>query len=202
MSENPQLPVVRGDMPDTWIHGYMSMPREVKSARKLGSDLFNLENLNTLSGFWGGKNDKALPQVTQKALEEIHLFNEHTFGLAMSHGQAGYWAYGNDFESLRAQGFYDLIEFSWTEKAQHVTVADQLIAPVYSRKLKERAQSVKVDGGRIVVFNPLPREWSGIVTVQSNDDLKKALKNRATGEIINFSKDHNIYRFNVNHVPS
>ena len=31
MKEHPELPVVKGDMPDTWIHGYMSMPREVKS---------------------------------------------------------------------------------------------------------------------------------------------------------------------------
>ena len=33
IKENPQLEVVKGDMPDTWIHGYMSMPREVKAAK-------------------------------------------------------------------------------------------------------------------------------------------------------------------------
>ncbi len=202
MAENPQLPVVRGDMPDTWIHGYMSMPREVKSARKLGSDIFNLEAFNTLSEFWGEKTDQALPLVADQALEEIHLFNEHTFGLAMSHGHAGYWAYGNDFESMRAQGFYDPIEFSWREKGQHVTVADQLITPVFSRKIKELASSVQIDGERVVVYNPLPWERSGQVTLQTNADLKKALKNATTGEIIHFSKDHNIYRFNVDHVPS
>ena len=27
MKENPDLPIVRGDMPDTLIHGFMSMPR-------------------------------------------------------------------------------------------------------------------------------------------------------------------------------
>ncbi len=200
-AENPQLPVVRGDMPDTWIHGYMSMPREVKSARKLGKDIFNLEALNTLSEFWGGKTDKALPLIADQALEEIHLFNEHTFGLAMSHGHAGYWAYGNDFESKRTQGFYEPIEFSWQEKSQRVIVANQQIAPVMSQKLKELASSVKIDGERVVVYNPLPWERSGLVTVQTNSDLKKALKNVTTGEIIHFSKDHNIYRFNVSHVP-
>lgn len=201
-AEKPQLPVIRGDMPDTWIHGYMSMPREVKMARKLNSDIFNLQELNTLMGFWGGKNDPALTAVANEALEGIHLFNEHTFGLAMSHGHAGYWAYGNDFESLRAQGLYDPIEFSWQEKSQRVVGANQLFEPVVSQKLKELALSVKAEGERIVVFNPLPRERSGMVTVQTNNNLKKALKNLATGQIIRFSKDHNIYRFNVDRVPA
>lgn len=200
-AENPQLPVVRGDMPDTWIHGYMSMPREVKLARKLGGDIFNLQKLNTLVGLWGGKSDPTVPANANEALEGIHLFNEHTFGLAMSHGHAGYWAYGNDFESQRAQGFYEPIEFSWQEKSQRVVSADQRFAPVMSQKLKELAASVQVNGERIVVFNPLPRERSGLVTLHTNSNLKKALKDVATGRIIRFSKDHNIYRFNVAHVP-
>ncbi len=201
-AENPQLPVIRGDMPDTWIHGYMSMPREVKLARKLNSDIFNLQNLNTLMEYWGAKPDARLPAIANQALEGIHLFDEHTFGLAMSHGQAGYWAYGNNFESLRAQGFYDPIEFSWQEKSQRVVVADQLFEPVVSQKLKELALSVKTEGERIVVFNPLPHERSGLVTVQTSNNLKKAVKNLETGQIIHFSKDRNIYRFNVDRVPA
>jgi len=202
IAENPRLAVVRGDMPDTWIHGYMSMPREVKMARKLSADLFNLQELNTMMGFWGGKSNSSIQASAREALEGIHLFNEHTFGLAMSHGHAGYWAYGNDFESLRAQGFYEPIEFSWQEKSQRITGAWQLFAPVVSRTIKELALSINVDGERIVFFNPLPWERSGLVTVQTNDNLKNALKDLATGQIIRFSKDHNIYRFNVSKVPS
>ncbi len=33
IKEDPELPVVTGDMPDTWIHGYMSMPRETKISK-------------------------------------------------------------------------------------------------------------------------------------------------------------------------
>ena len=33
MKENAEIPVVRKDMPDTWIHGYMSMPEEIKISR-------------------------------------------------------------------------------------------------------------------------------------------------------------------------
>ncbi len=139
MTENPDLPVIRGDMPDTWIHGYMSMPREVKSARNIANDIINLESLQTHLAHWGGQQDNTLVHLTQNAMEKIHLFNEHTFGLAMSHGHGGYWAYGHDFEALRARGFYDPIEFSWKEKAYHMVQAEQLMLPAYSRKMKKLA---------------------------------------------------------------
>ena len=45
--ENPKLPVINGDMPDTWIHGFMSMPREVKDSRRINSDLGGIDWLDT-----------------------------------------------------------------------------------------------------------------------------------------------------------
>lgn len=200
-AENPQLPVIRGDMPDTWIHGYMSMPREVKMARKLSVDIFNLQKLNTLSGIWGDNTDEQISEKANNALEEIHLFNEHTFGLAMSHGHSGYWAYSNEFETQRALGWYDPIEFSWQEKSQRVIEANQCIAPLLSQKMKALAASVNIEGDRILIYNPLPWERSGQATLHTNNNLKKALKNIVTGEIIEFSKDHNVYRFAVDKVP-
>ena len=35
VAEKPDLPVVRGDTPDTWIHGLLSMPIETKTARNI-----------------------------------------------------------------------------------------------------------------------------------------------------------------------
>lgn len=201
MEEDPELPVIRGDMPDTWIHGYMSMPREVKSSRKISIDITNLENLNTLLPAWGGKTDKNLGLLTGNAMEKIHLFNEHTFGLSMSHGHSGYWAYNQDFENLRARGFYKTIEFSWDEKALHVRNAAQMVIPAVSRKMKELALSVNYAGDRIVVYNPLPWERSGLVTVKTHADLKRALKNISTGEIVKFSKDQSIVSFITGNIP-
>ena len=43
MKENPSLPVVKGDMPDTWIHGYMSMPKEVKINKAMPVSYTHLE---------------------------------------------------------------------------------------------------------------------------------------------------------------
>jgi alpha-mannosidase len=202
MKENPQLPVVKGDMPDTWIHGYMSMPREVKSSRILSKSATNLEALNTLSAIWGRKTDQGITSVVENALEEIQLFDEHTFGMAMSHGHGGYWAYGDEFENLRSKGYYEPIEYSWKEKANHITLAEKLLYPAMSREIKALAASVNTQGERIVVYNPLPWERSSLVTIQTTHPLKKALKNVSSDEIVPISKNQNIIQFMANKVPA
>jgi alpha-mannosidase len=85
--ENPQLPVIKGDMPDTWIHGFMSMPREVKDSRRINSDLLTLQSANTLHNLWTKKGYDISNKVYD-AYENILLFNEHTFGGALSEMKA------------------------------------------------------------------------------------------------------------------
>lgn len=200
--ENPKLEMIKGDMPDTWIHGYMSMPREMKSSRALSKSTLNLEAFSTLSTIWGQKEEEPIQKMVNESLEGIHLFDEHTFGLAMSHGHSGYWAYGNEFEKLRAKGYYDIIEYSWKEKGNHVTASEKLIFPAFSRELKRLATSVNVEGERIVVYNPLPWERNDMVTLQTGTAFKKSLKNVATGEIIPIIKNKNILQFQANMIPA
>ncbi|MEI6677428.1 MAG: glycoside hydrolase family 38 C-terminal domain-containing protein [Mariniphaga sp.] len=202
MKEHPELPVVKGDMPDTWIHGYMSMPREVKSGRDLSKTATNLEALNALAAIWGANNEKGIVPIVDSALEQIQLFDEHSFGMAMSHGHAGYWAYGDEFEDLRAKGLYEPIEYSWKEKSNHITFAAKYLYPALSREIKGLAAAVNVPGERIVVYNPLPWERSELVTIQTIQPLKKALKNLTNGEIVPVSRNRNIVQFHANHIPS
>ena len=122
--------------------------------------------------------------------------------MAMSHGFAGYWAYGDEFENLRAKGYYEPIEYSWKEKSNHITLATKLIEPVLSREIKGLAASVNVAGERILVYNPLPWERSDLVTIQTNELLKKVLKNSSTGELIHVFRNHNIAQFQANHIPA
>lgn len=90
MAEEPDLEVIRGDMPDTWIHGFMSMPQEVKKGRHIKKDIVTLESLNTLLNIWSGEN-RDISESISRAAENCLLFDEHTFGLAMEHGHSGYW---------------------------------------------------------------------------------------------------------------
>lgn len=202
IKEKPELPVVRGDMPDTWIHGYMSMPREVKAGMNLSKSVTNMEALNTLKTIWGRASEEDMAPIVDGAMEQIHLFDEHSFGMAMSHGQGGYWAYGDHFDDLRAKGFYEPIEYSWKEKSNHITAAEKLVYPTFSREIRRLAAAVNASGERIVVYNPLPWERNDLVTVQTTNPLKKALKNTSTGEIVQVSRDHNIVQFMANHIPA
>ena len=53
LAEKPDLPVVRGDTPDTWIHGPMSDPAGAKLARNTRPLIAATEALNTQLRGWG-----------------------------------------------------------------------------------------------------------------------------------------------------
>jgi alpha-mannosidase len=200
MKENPELPVVRGDMPDTWIHGYLSMPREMKSVRTVQKDIYSLELLNTLTNLWSDKNED-VTQFTAKGAEGALLWDEHTFGMAMSHGESGDWYYGDEFQRQRSAGTYNLLESSWREKGDRVYQAEKIISPAYNREMKRITAMVDVAGQRIVVFNPLPWVRSGNVTIQALNKIS-SLKDLRTGEIIPVDNKGNILRFIAKDIPS
>lgn len=200
MKENPDLPVVRGDMPDTWIHGYMSMPREMKGVRTLQKDIYSLELLNTLLNKWT-KKPTDIKQFTSVATEGALLWDEHTFGEAMSHGQSGDWFYGNEFLEKRADGDYKNLEASWKEKGDRVYQAEKVLLPAYDREMNRLSSSVNVEGPRIVVYNSLPWTRTGMVTIKQASKIE-ALKNVKTGEIVPVHNAGNVIRFIAKNVPS
>ncbi len=202
MKENPVLPVVKGDMPDTWIHGYMSMPEEVKTAGKVKADAIGLEILSTQLEQWGGTPNDATGKISE-IYEKNLLFDEHTFGLAMSHGASGYWCYGEEFNRLRSAGTFDKIELSWKEKGRHILEAEILDQGTFSRKMDELAAAVNVSGTRVVVYNPLPWKRSGWITLNHHSGWfpAKALKDTETGKIIAISNEGNVINFTAEDVP-
>ena len=200
MKENPVLPVVRGDMPDTWIHGYMSMPREMKEVRTLQKEIYSLEMLNTLSNFWSDKKVNISPFITA-ATEGALLWDEHTFGMAMSHGTSGDWVYGDKFREFRAAGTFKELEASWKEKADRVYQAEKVIDPAYEREMKRISASVNVGGERVVVYNSLPWIRSGAVTILQQNNIE-ALKDLRTGEVIPVHNEGNVLKFIAKDIPS
>ncbi|HBE42722.1 MAG TPA: hypothetical protein DDW27_16265 [Bacteroidales bacterium] len=200
MKENPDLPVVRGDMPDTWIHGYMSMPREMKSVRSLHKDIYSFELLNTLLNNWTDRKVD-ITSFTAPAAEGALLWDEHTFGMAMSHGHSGDWYYGDKFHETRAAGTYKEIEASWKEKGDRVYQAEKILLPAFDREMKRLSSSVNVPGQRIVVYNSLPWARSGIVTVQQETKIE-ALQELRTGEVIPVHNKGKVLKFIAKNVPS
>ena len=97
IKENPPLPVVRADMPDTWIHGIGSMPVETALARRIRPQIGTLESLTTLLGGWGVKAPGVKAAVAM-AYEGSMLFGEHTWGCS---GEIIGWKYGEAWEKDR-----------------------------------------------------------------------------------------------------
>ena len=203
IKENPDLPIIKGDMPDTWIHGYMSMPKEVKIARQVRRDMFALEALNMQLNLWTGSLED-ISEMIGKAAENSLLFDEHTFGLAMSHGQAGNWAYGDEFKLLRSQGIYDPIEKSWKEKGERIYEAEKKIMPNYKDELNRLAKEINTKEPHITVYNSLPWQRSGMVKFQIHSDYIKGngLKDLSSGKIIPLTNKGNVILFSAEDVPA
>ena len=101
LREKPDLPVVRGDTPDTWIHGIGSMPIETQLAHATRPRIAALESLDTLLGTWGVPTEPAAP-IVRDAYENTLLFGEHTWGPDVAR-YAGY-SYGDEWKKKLAAG--------------------------------------------------------------------------------------------------
>ena len=205
IKENPDLPVITGDMPDTWIHGYMSMPRETKLSKELQRQTYNTEIMNTQMGQWLGTHN-SIEQYIDKAVENMILYDEHTFGVAMTHGNQYKWAYNDGFKIHKSLGDYDFIETSWNEKGSRIRKADRIIGSLMKKQMKTLAKSVAAEGKRIVVYNPLPWSRNGkvkfFVGVYEKDFKIYGLKDTNTGEITPVYNDYNLISFDAENVPS
>jgi hypothetical protein len=84
LAEKPDLPVISGDMPDSWIHGPMSAPAGCKIARNTRPLIAATEALNTLEQAWG-LNVPDAREALRTAYEKSLLYGEHTWGLATQH---------------------------------------------------------------------------------------------------------------------
>ena len=205
MKEDPQIPLVKGDMPDTWIHGYLSKPKETKLSKSLQRETFNTEILNTQMNDWTG-SDHNIDKYIQKTAENIMLYDEHTFGLALSHGNQHRWTWDDEFKINKSLGYYDYLETSWLEKANRIHTAERILIPVKKKSLKNLAESVNIKGKKFVVYNPLPWPRSGRVTMFAGIYQKKfqiyGLKDAESGEVIPVYNDHNLVSFDAAIVPA
>jgi len=161
-AETPDLPVVRGDTPDTWIHGLLSMPVESKIARNLRPLESALDSLDTHLKLYGLTTPLLAPAL-DKSYEQSLLFGEHTWG--MSGTSPGGFRYGDDWKKALADGKYKKFLQAFDEKRGEIHRADEIVTRELRQRLNLLAGSVKATGQRIVVWNALPWPRSGMVEV-------------------------------------
>lgn len=174
LAENPDIPVIKGDMVDPWIHGVMAMPQETKTARNVRPLQPVLDVLNTQLNLWkvgtGLVEDKLAVSY-----ENSMLYGEHTWG-AMTPGWGFFsmdgknrgterYLYGNDFIKARNEGFYKKFESSFQEHRRYIKITDSIVSGELNNRLAILAENVKAKAGEIIVYNPLPWVRSGEVSV-------------------------------------
>ena len=120
LAEKPALPVVRGDMPDTWIHGWLSMPIESRAAHTTRPLEPAVEALDTQLRAWGLTTGDLAPALAE-AYEQSLLYSEHTFGPFGPNG--GSWnsgtprnLYGAAWKAAYARGAYKKYEQAFDDK--------------------------------------------------------------------------------------
>ena len=205
MEEKPELPIITGDMPDTWIHGYMSMPRETRLSKHLQRETYNTEILNSQMIQWEMSNNSVESYISE-AVENMILYDEHTFGAAMTHADQHKWTYNDEFKINKSLGNYDFIEGTWREKGNRIRKAEKIIVPLMKHQLKQLASSVNAAGKKIVVYNPLPWSRNGRVSFFAGVYQKKfkiyGVKDAVTGKVTPVYEDYNLISFDADSVPS
>ncbi|MFH5181726.1 glycosyl hydrolase-related protein [Paenibacillus sp. TAB 01] len=140
LSRNPELPVIRGDMADSWIHGVGTAPRGVSRVRELRGRIAAAESALAVKQFAAGVQGAsgeaaaaaaglaaAAKAQLDAAYEQTLLFGEHTWGLdcktflfPRTYDKP---SFHRDKESER----YRLMEASWREQEAYLDQADSAL---------------------------------------------------------------------------
>lgn len=185
LAENPKLPTVKGDCPDTWIHGIQSNPVETKIARNIRPFESTLDVLHTQMKLWGIPVLSVSTKLA-KAYEQSLLYAEHTWGMNAEYGPR--YSYGDDWRKWMAEAMaepapennnYSSLKNSdahnnakgskqkwlrsYEDKRQYIRNTNDIVSKELRQDLDLLAVSVNKKGKRVVVYNPLPWKRSGMI---------------------------------------
>lgn len=131
------VPVVRKDLADTWIHGIGSYPREVSLVRRLRPRLVRAEAALALSDSISPEVREEARKDIQAAYENLALFAEHTWGLDVKTHLGAIPDYDRAaFEKYREGEACRKMEASWAEQS------DRAMRAVLACERVEKALSI------------------------------------------------------------
>ena len=130
------LPVFRAAWPDWWTDGYGCAVRETAAGRQTQADLIVNQGLLSMAHLFGASIPQAVFQQVHSVVDNLHFYNEHTFGAA---------------ESI-SEPLAENTQVQWSQKSSYPWQA-----LMQSRLLRESAM------GQIQPFLPLSSEPSIVV---------------------------------------
>ncbi|WP_169853110.1 glycosyl hydrolase-related protein [Anaerohalosphaera lusitana] len=201
LAEDPELPVVRGDMPDSWIHGQMTSPVETGIARRSRPLISAAESLNTLLRCWGADVPDNAAEI-RKAYDDSVRYAEHTWAINTAYMQP-HRSYGEKFEKELEEGRFARYEESWAEKGSHALKIEKVTRGSLDRDLRALAASINIDGGRVVVYNAQPWTRDGMVMVDAPGFTGRSLRDVESGSLTAVTPgEKNQIRFIARDVPA
>ncbi|MCL2304104.1 MAG: hypothetical protein FWC43_02030 [Planctomycetaceae bacterium] len=162
-----KIPVVRGDMPDTWIHGPMCDPQGQAIARVLHERLSYLEILNTLVSIQKKRPlSKEFAQKIAEAREQSLRYGEHTWGATLewfyNRDTGERLVFGDDWQKLWDSQNWTLSQErmiqSWEEKTDCMRIAANMASLI--------TMCLSDQGDHELCFNPLPWDVRGLAGTQ------------------------------------
>jgi hypothetical protein len=165
------IPVVRGDMPDEWVHGAASAPKNWENATAGRAEAAATGALATLNKIWGVTSPDPRSGIAN-CYEQSLLLAEHTWGAAdQSHYQFDYVKPPGEPYMTTAPlepATKKFMESTWDEKTAYATNLHAIGNKMLKDQMSALASLVNVRGKRIVVFNPLPWSRTDLVEVMGN----------------------------------
>jgi len=150
------LPTYRVAWPDWWTDGFGCAMRETAAGRQTQSELIVNQGLLAMAHMFGASAPASLSAQVQAVADNLHFYNEHTFGAA---------------ESI-SDPLAENTQTQWAEKSSYVWQA-----VMQSRLLREGAMGLlqpflhpSSDPG-IVIFNTLNWARSGLHTLYIDNQL-------------------------------
>ncbi len=161
------LPVVRKDLADTWIHGIGSYPKEVSFLRRIRPMLSVTEQISALLNCNKQLTDKEQTfclQAIQNAYDQALLFDEHTWGMAGLTGLGRNRPYRKKefLESLHDEST-SKIQRSWDEQRDRAWSVCKKTNELKSFVMHRLADTVLNSENELLVYNGLSWNRSGFV---------------------------------------
>ena len=164
---NPSLPVVRGDMPDTWIQGATSTPEATAIHRRAVGELITLGQLDaTLQTF--GLDTGDVSGLLDNAWRDAGMYSEHTWGFR-GHKMRGPKLYDGKFLRRYKAGEYRHFDDSFKFHEDYARRAHKAAQDGIAARMSLLAENVAAEGPHVVVFNPLPYARDTEVEVEMPD---------------------------------
>lgn len=117
------IPVVRGELGDTWIHGVGSLPRAVSDFRRSRSRFYALEDAAAQQGANIGAEKREF-------YENALVFTEHTFGANVLRYLGTSRAFDREgfLKERRERPAYEILEESWREQHRRAETLREICA--------------------------------------------------------------------------